>query len=304
MSNDHTGSYLKAIGKIPLLTAEEEIILNRQILEWLVFRDRIGPLTKQELRKQRVGKRAHKKFMEANLRLVVSIAKKYNHMIKTLDLMDLVQEGNIGLTKAVEKFDASRGYKFSTYGYWWIRQAITRAIQMQDRMVRLPGHAHDLLTKIRAWGRVYAQQYGRDPSMLMAAKEFGVDPKLLESYLLFEWNVQSLDKPTEYSDSSGRNTLADIIPDPINNTVEQLDEIILHEFYHQLTPLIAQLPKRNQEVIQMRFFSGSYIEPSWRTIAKTLRIGQENARAISSWSIHKLKIRHNLISALRQGKAA
>ena len=114
MSNDHTGSYLKAIGKIPLLTTEEEIILNRQILEWLAFRDRIGPLTKEELRIERVGKRAYKKFMEANLRLVVSVAKKYNHMIKTLDLMDLVQEGNIGMTKAVEKFDASRGYKFST----------------------------------------------------------------------------------------------------------------------------------------------------------------------------------------------
>jgi RNA polymerase primary sigma factor len=304
MSNDHTGSYLKAIGKIPLLTTEEEIILNRQILEWLIFRDRIGPLTKQELRKARVGKRAHKKFMEANLRLVVSIAKKYNHMIKTLDLMDLVQEGNIGLTKAVEKFDASRGYKFSTYGYWWIRQAITRAIQMQDRMVRLPGHAHDLLTKIRAWGRVYAQQHGRDPSMLMAAEEFKIDPKLLESYLLFEWNVQSLDKPAEYSDNAGRVTLADIIPDPNHHPVEQLDEIILHEFYHQLTPLMAQLPKRNQEVVQMRFFSGSYIQPSWRTIANALHMGHENARVTCYASVNKIKLKYKLLDAARHGEAA
>ena len=93
-------------------------------------------------------------------------------MIKSLDLIDFVQEGKIGFTKAVENFDVSRGYKFSTYGYWWIRQAISRAIQMQDRMVRVPGHSYDLLTKIIAWGRVYAQQHGLDPSMLMAAKEF------------------------------------------------------------------------------------------------------------------------------------
>lgn len=303
MSNDHTGSYLKAIGKIPLLTAEEEIILNRQILEWLIFRDRIGPLTKQELRKERVGKRAHKKFMEANLRLVVSIAKKYNHMIKTLDLMDLVQEGNIGLTKAVEKFDASRGYKFSTYGYWWIRQAITRAIQMQDRMVRLPGHAHDLLMKIRAWGRVYAQQHGRDPSMLMAAKEFDIDPKLLESYLLFEWNVQSLDKPQHHSTGS-HTTLADIIPDPNYHSVEHLDEIILHQFYHQLVPLMAQLPKRNQEVVQMRFFSGSYTQPSWRTIANALHMCHENARNTCYESINRIKRKYKLLDAARHEGAA
>jgi len=140
--------------------------------------------------------------------------------------------------------------------------------------------------------------------MLMAAEEFGIEPKLLESYLLFEWNVQSLDKPAEYSDNSGRTTLADIIPDPNYHPVEQLDQIILHQFYHQLTPLMAQLPKKHQEVVQMRFFSGSHIQPSWRAIANALRMGHENARVICYASVNNIKLRYKLLDAARHGEAA
>ena len=175
MAADHTGFYLHEIGKIPLLTAEEEIILNRQILEWLPLRDRIGPFTKKERRIERIGKRAHKRFMEANLRLVVSVAKKYSPIVKTLTMMDLIQEGNVGLVKAVEKFDGTRGYKFSTYAYWWIRQAITRSIQMQDRMIRLPGHVHDKMTKIRFFVEQYYHSNGCKPSLKTVSKEFDIE---------------------------------------------------------------------------------------------------------------------------------
>ena len=303
MSADHTGSYLQEIGKIPLLTAEEEIILNRQILEWLPLRDRVGPFTKKERRVQKVGERAFKRFMESNLRLVVSIAKKYVHMVRSLTLMDLIQEGNIGLTKAVEKFDSERGYKFSTYGYWWIRQAITRAIQMQDRMVRLPGHTHDKMTKIRVFTEQYLQSYGCYPSLKVISEEFDIEPKLLESYLMFEWGVHSLDKPALFSDREG-GTLAEIIPDPNYHAAEELDELALHEFFDKLPPLIAQLPKRNQEVIQMRFFSGSYYEPSWRTIAASVGTTKENVRMLCRCSVERLKLRHRITQTAEPRKFA
>ena len=296
MSADHTGSYLQEIGKIPLLTAEEEIILNRQILEWLPLRDRVGPFTRKERRVQKVGERAFKRFMESNLRLVVSIAKKYAHMVRSLTLMDLIQEGNIGLTKAVEKFDSERGYKFSTYGYWWIRQAITRAIQMQDRMVRLPGHAHDKMTKIRVFTEQHLVTYGRAPSVKMISEEFDIDPKLLESYFMFEFGMQSLDKPASFSDREG-GTLGEVIPDPNYHAVEELDELTLHEFFDKLPPLINQLPKRNQEVIQMRFFSGSYYEPSWRTIAASIGTTPENVRMLCRCSVDRIRFRYRVTQA-------
>lgn len=303
MSADHTGSYLQEIGKIPLLTAEEEIILNRQILEWLPLRDRVGPFTKKERRVQKVGERAFKRFMESNLRLVVSIAKKYAHMVRSLTLMDLIQEGNIGLTKAVEKFDSERGYKFSTYGYWWIRQAITRAIQMQDRIVRLPGHAHDKMTKIRVFTEQYLQSYGGYPSLKVISEEFDIEPKLLESYLMFEWGVHSLDKPALFSDREG-GTLAEIIPDPNYHAVEELDELALYEFFDKLPPLIAALPRRDQEVIQMRFFNGSYLPTSPREISEKMGLQCEAVRTIIKTGIKKMQFRHYATCVPQRSRAA
>ena len=291
MSSDHTGSYLQQIGKIPLLTAEEEIILNRQILEWLPLRDRVGPFTRKERRIQKVGERAFKRFMESNLRLVVSIAKKYTHKVRSLTLMDLIQEGNLGLTKAVEKFDSERGYKFSTYGYWWIRQAITRAIQMQDRMVRLPGHTHDKMTKIRIFSEQYLQSHGSYPSLKLIAEEFDIEPRLLESYLMFEWGVHSLDKPASFSDREG-GTLSEVIPDPNYHAIEELDELALYEFFDKLPPLIASLPRRDQEVIQMRFFSGSYLPVSPREISEKMGLQCEAVRTIIKTGIKKMQFRH------------
>ena len=294
MAADHTGFYLHEIGKIPLLTAEEEIILNRQILEWLPLRDRIGPFTKKERRIERIGKRAHKRFMEANLRLVVSVAKKYSPIVKTLTMMDLIQEGNVGLVKAVEKFDGTRGYKFSTYAYWWIRQAITRSIQMQDRMIRLPGHVHDKMTKIRFFVEQYYHSNGCKPSLKTVSKEFDIELKLLESYLAFESGIASLDGTPGHSDKSWERdkiTLKDTIPDPSSHAIEELDNLVLDEFFDKLPPLIASLPKRDQEVIQMRFFSGSYYSPSAREISEKLGLHVENVRSRIRIGIERMRIR-------------
>ena len=145
---DPLRDYLNQIGKIPLLTAAEEIELGNSIQRMMPLLDK-PDLTKEEQKVIRIGKRAKKRMVQGNLRLVISVASKYNKMTCRLSMQDLIQEGNIGLIRAVEMFDPSRGYKFSTYAYWWIRQGIMRATQTQDRMIKLPSGAPDGLRKVR-----------------------------------------------------------------------------------------------------------------------------------------------------------
>ena len=145
--SDTLRDYLNQIGKIPLLTGAEEIELGHAIKRMAAI-DPANP-TKAELRILKIGKRAKDRMIKGNLRLVVGVAKKYKHMTNRLTMHDLVQEGNIGLIRAVELFDPERGYKFSTYAYWWIRQGIMRAIQMYDRIIKLPTGAIEILRKVR-----------------------------------------------------------------------------------------------------------------------------------------------------------
>ena len=163
-SSSSISAYLKEIGRIPLLTAAEEIELGHAVLQWLEWE---GGRDQAPLSVQRRGQRAKRRFIEANLRLVVSCAKKYAEQGRRvgLDLMDLVQEGSLGLNRAVEKFDPTRGYKFSTYAYWWIRQALSRGISMTvggNRMIRLPAHASGVAYKI-SQAEQHAQMNGLPP---------------------------------------------------------------------------------------------------------------------------------------------
>ena len=170
--------YLKEIGRTPLLKAEEEVKLANQIQVMLPLLDK-DDLTSEEKNIIRRGQRAKQKMVEANLRLVVSIAKKYQN--RGLSLLDLIQEGSIGLMKAVEKFDASKGYRFSTYSYWWIRQAMTRAIANHARTIRLPIHVTQELNKIKKTTRQLSQRLGRKPSDREIAQELGIEIKKLRS---------------------------------------------------------------------------------------------------------------------------
>ena len=145
---DPLRDYLNQIGKIPLLTAAEEIELGNSIQRMMPLLDK-PDLTKDEQKIIRIGKRAKKRMVQGNLRLVISVASKYNKMTSRLSMQDLIQEGNIGLIRAVEMFDPSRGYKFSTYAYWWIRQGITRAIAEKSRTIRLPIHITETLNKLK-----------------------------------------------------------------------------------------------------------------------------------------------------------
>lgn len=193
---DSFSDYLKMIGRYPLLTPSQEIELSRQAQRYIELRDTEGkPSTPQEKREARIGKRAFDKMITSNLRLVVNIAKRFaSRAGQTLDMMDLISEGTIGLHRAVELFDASRGYKFSTYSYWWVRQAICRAIDSSDRMIRVPIHALEKLHKLMKLRESFQLSHGREPTLAEAADILQVKERELSLVIERSSRVDSLDK--------------------------------------------------------------------------------------------------------------
>ena len=185
--NDPISWYLSNIGRVPLLTPAEEIELGNQVQKMMILtedgqlNEKTKDFTPQQRRTIKIGRRSKERMMKANLRLVVSVAKKYQG--KGLELLDLVQEGSLGLERAVEKFDPTRGYKFSTYAFWWIRQSMTRAIACQSRTIRLPVHLSERLATIRKVSRELAHKLGAMPSRIEIAEAMEIDVEELDSVL-------------------------------------------------------------------------------------------------------------------------
>ena len=196
-SKDSISWYLSEIGRRPLLTPDEEIELGNQVQKMMILtedgqlNEKINDFTTQQKRTIKIGRRAKERMMKANLRLVVSVAKKYQG--KGLELLDLVQEGSLGLERAVEKFDPTRGYKFSTYAFWWIRQSMTRAIDCQSRTIRLPVHLSERLASIRKVSRDLAHKLGAMPSRIEIAEAMEIDVEELDSVLRQALSTSSLD---------------------------------------------------------------------------------------------------------------
>jgi RNA polymerase primary sigma factor len=237
---DSYAAYLKEIGRYPLLTPRQEIELSRQAQRFIQLRDTEGkPSTPEERRDFRVGKRAFDKMMTSNLRLVVNIAKKFvGRGGQMLGVMDLIQEGCIGLHRAVELFDSSRGYKFSTYSYWWIRQAICRGVDTSDRMVRIPIHALEKLHKLMKLREAYRKAHpGQEMTLRDAAEQMGVKPEDLALVLERSSRITSLDSvvndgdgsalidliASEESDEDGSHLSSAERIDAISSAVEFLD---------------------------------------------------------------------------------
>ena len=291
---DAIGWYLQEIGRFPLLTAEQEITLGRQVQDWLKIKDiDKKSMSSTQRRDYKRGERAFKKFYECNLRLVVAVAKKFSSHAKHLSLMDLVQAGNLSLVHAVEKYDPSRGYKFSTYAYWWIRQGVYRELQVNERAIRLPSSVFETLTKIKYYTREYSQTNGCLPSKSNICNEFKIAEQVLDQYLNFEKGCRSLDE--RISNDDDKSTILETMSDPNQDPEQVLEDVYKQKIYDLVPVALDKLPKRTQEVVQMRFFSNSDKCLSQKAISVKIGCSQERVRQIIQKAFEEL---NNILTPL------
>ena len=294
---DSVGLYLDGIAKTPLLTAEDEVFLARQIEAglyaeaildaMLTTRERGGrkavKATEDELRVlAEDGQQAMRRFVTANLRLVVSVARKYGR--SQMPLLDLVQEGNTGLIRAVEKFDYTKGFKFSTYATWWVRQSISRGIAQQSRIVRLPVHVAEQINQVSATRRNLERQLGRDPEIMEIAHELDLtEDRVVELMRLAREHI-SLDAPVE---EDGTTALGDLLA---RDTSPGPDEMVLDaEERSRLEALLGNLDDRSADVVRRRYGLLDGRQAKLADIASVWGITAERVRQIERQAIAKLR---------------
>ncbi|NET10706.1 MAG: RNA polymerase sigma factor, RpoD/SigA family [Merismopedia sp. SIO2A8] len=298
---DMVRTYLHEIGRVPLLTHEQEIIYGKQVQQMMPLIELKESLTESlghditdqewashaQMSEEKLqdilhqGQRAKKKMIEANLRLVVAIAKKYQK--RNLEFLDLIQEGTLGLERGVEKFDPMRGYKFSTYAYWWIRQAITRAIAQQARTIRLPIHITEKLNKIKKTQRELTQKLGRGPTPVEIAEALGLEPSQIRDYLVMARQPISLDmRVGDNQDTELQDLLEDEGASPEKYATHQLLKQDLQNLMSQLTP-------QQQEVLNLRFGLTDGCELSLAKVGLRMNISRERVRQLERQALDHLR---------------
>ena len=313
-SCDALSQHLRAIGRIPLLTHAEEITLGKavqalrrldEIAEELTLRaGGMAPsleswaaeagLTPGQLRRQRrIGLRAKDRMVAANLRLVVTIARKYAS--RQLELEDMIQEGNLGLIKAVERFDPTRGYKFSTYAYWWIREGITRAIADKSRTIRLPVHVGEVLSKLRRAQQNLCQQLGRTPSIEELALETGLKPLDIQEVLFRAQQPVSLDAGQQ---QDGDNTLLE----RIHCSATQPEERLVGQlFTHDLEQLLQELPPQEAELLRLRYGMGGAEPLNLSAVARSMGVTRDTARGIERRALAAVRgLSHKVVDYIKE----
>lgn len=273
LSSDSIQMYLKEIGKVPLLSGDEEVELAK--------------------RKERGEKDAERKLIEANLRLVVSIAKKFTGA-KGLSLLDLIQEGNIGLFRAVEKFEYRKGYKFSTYATWWIRQAITRALADQSRTIRIPVHMVETINKFQQIQRRLIQDLGREPLPEEIAAEMGEDIEKVSHVMKISQETISLE--TSVGEDEEDSTLEDFIEDVKNVTPDRAAALQLLKDY--VKDIVAQLSPREQKILEMRFGLEDGVAHTLEEVGQEFDVTRERIRQIEAKALERIR-KHKGIQKLR-----
>jgi RNA polymerase primary sigma factor len=292
-TNDPVRMYLKEIGKVPLLTAEQEVILAKAIEEGEGAtaeidkatdggRKHTPPRLRELQRTERQGQLAKKKLIEANLRLVVSIAKRY--VGRGMLFLDLIQEGNLGLIRAVEKFDYTKGYKFSTYATWWIRQAITRAIADQARTIRIPVHMVETINKLIRIQRQLLQDLGREPTPEEIGREMEFSPEKVREILKVSQEPVSLETPIGEEEDSH---LGDFIED--SDAVVPVDAASFILLQEQLDSVLHTLSEREKKVIQLRFGLTDGHPRTLEEVGREFGVTRERIRQIESKTLSKLR---------------
>ncbi len=308
--DDPVKVYLKEIGKVPLLSGEEEIELAKQMLKGVEFQKMIALMEARNEGKEIAeedmpiyellpdafeqeeldamnaeiakGEKAKQRLSEANLRLVVSIAKRY--VGRGMHFLDLIQEGNLGLIKAVEKFDYQKGYKFSTYATWWIRQAITRAIADQARTIRIPVHMVETINRVMRVSRQLVQELGRDPTSEEIAREINQPEEKVREILKIALDPVSLETPIGEEEDSH---LGDFIPDDdVPAPVEATSQIMLRE---QLVEVLSTLTPREAKVLELRFGLRDGRQRTLEEVGKEFNVTRERIRQIESKALRKLR---------------
>jgi len=263
VADDSVRLYLREIGKIPLLTAEEELALAQKVVSG--------------------DKRAKDKMAEANMRLVVSIAKRY--VGRGLDLLDLIQEGNTGLLRAVEKFDPDKGFKFSTYATWWIRQAITRAIADQARTIRIPVHMVETINKLLRTQRRLTQEMNREPTNEEIATEMEMDVEKVEHIMKIKQDISSLDASVR--DDEEDSVLGDFIED--EDTVTPEESATGQLLKEQVKGLLGSLSEREQKILRLRFGLEDGKNHTLEEVGQEFSVTRERIRQIEAKALAKLK---------------
>lgn len=279
--------YLNEIARYPLLTVDQEIQYGRRIAKMRELQQLERELTTPEMRLIRSGLRARERFIQCNLQLVVHVAKKYEgRKRKSLEIMDLIQEGNIGLARAVELFDYSRGYKFSTYAYWWIKQGIQRALSQNDAMIRLPTGLHDFLTKIARAHSDLGHKFCRTPTLKEIADSIGVDVNEIYDAMQRSYAVCSLDLIPSTSDSV---SLIDMIADP-QSTVDLDDLSISHQAQEMMELMDKYLDDRSKFIITNRRLQKPV---SWRELERATGVSGTRLQQIERVAMLRLKLMLN-----------
>jgi len=298
---DMVRTYLREIGRVPLLTREQEIVYGKQVQQMMPLLEAKEALTKKLRREPTLqewasqantsetelneivqrGQRSKQKMIEANLRLVVAIAKKYQK--RNMEFLDLIQEGTMGLERGVEKFDPTRGYKFSTYAYWWIRQAITRAIAQQARTIRLPIHITEKLNKIKKVQRELAQKLGRSPSPSEIGKELELEPAQIREYLNLARQPVSLDiRVGDNQDTELQDLLEDDGPSPEHYMTQE-------SLRQDLDDLLSELTPQQRQVLNLRFGLEDGHELSLAKVGEQLNLSRERVRQLEHQALAYLR---------------